>query len=305
MAESKTAVYGALGANIGIAIIKFIAAGISGSSAMLSEAIHSTVDSGNALLLLLGISRSKRPADADHPFGHGKEIYFWSLIVSILIFGLGGGMSFYEGISHIQHPQPLTDPLWNYLVLGGAFLFEGISFIIAINHFSKEKGPDSFFSELRKSKDPSTFAVIYEDSAALIGLIIAFLGVYLGHQFNNPFFDGIASVIIGIVLAIVAVIMVIESRGLLIGESARSETVSGIKAIVLQDADVKAVQTPLTMQMGAEEVFVALDVQFKEVPAAQLIAAISRVENSIKQAYPGVKHVYIEAGNAIVQNEQK
>lgn len=297
MAESKTTVYGALAANIGIAVMKFIAAGITGSSAMLSEAIHSTVDSGNALLLLLGMSRSKRPADDEHPFGHGKEIYFWSLIVSILIFGLGGGMSIYEGISHLRHPEPLSNPLWNYLVLGGAFLFESASFAIAIHGFNKEKGDGTFFQELRKSKDPSSFGVIYEDSAALIGLIVAFLGVFLGHYFNNAYIDGAASILIGIVLALVAVIMVAESRDLLIGESARSEMVISIREMVMQDPDVQNVRSPLTMQMAPDDVLLLLDVQFKEIPASEMIKVIARLENAIQTKFPDIKRIYVEAGN--------
>ncbi|MCJ8208694.1 cation diffusion facilitator family transporter [Mucilaginibacter sp. RS28] len=297
--HNKSSVYGALFANLAIAVMKFIAAFISGSSAMLSEAIHSVVDSGNGLLLLFGINRSKRPADEDHPFGHGKEIYFWSLIVSILIFGLGGGMSFYEGIEHIKHPEELTDPFWNYMVLGGAFVFEGISFVIAIRNFNKEKGPGSFWEELRNSKDPAAFAVIYEDSAALLGLIIAFLGVFLGHQFNNPFFDGFASVLIGIVLALVAIIMIVESRDLLIGESARSEMVKGICQLVLKDPDVMTARTPLTMQMAPDDVLVLLDVQFKDITNTDMELVISRIENNIRTTYPTVKRIFIEAGNIV------
>ncbi|WCT13207.1 cation diffusion facilitator family transporter [Mucilaginibacter jinjuensis] len=297
MAESKSSVYGALAANTGIAVLKFVAATVSGSSAMLSEAIHSTVDAGNGLLILLGISRSKRPADDEHPFGHGKEVYFWSLIVSILIFGLGGGMSIYEGIAHLQHPEPLGNPLWNYVVLGGAFLFEGASFVLAVRNFNKEKGNGSFWKELRKSKDPASFAVIYEDAAALLGLIIAFLGVFLGHYLNNPLFDGAASLIIGLVLAFVAIIMVIESRDLLIGESARSEMVDGICNLVLADPDVQHVRRPLTMQMAPNEILLALDVQFREISGSEVSHVIRRLERNIRTQFPDIKRIYIEAGN--------
>ncbi|NCD70802.1 cation diffusion facilitator family transporter [Mucilaginibacter agri] len=297
MAESKSSVYGALAANTGIAVLKFVAAGISGSSAMLSEAIHSTVDAGNGLLLLLGINRSKRPADEQHPFGHGKEVYFWSLIVSILIFGLGGGMSIYEGIIHLREPEPFGNPLWNYVVLGGAFLFEGASFVLAIRNFNKEKGTGSFWTELRRSKDPASFAVIYEDAAALLGLIVAFLGVFLGHYFNNPLFDGAASLIIGLVLAFVAIIMVIESRDLLIGESARSEMVTNVCELVMADPDVQQVRRPLTMQMAPDDILLALDVQFKDMSGKQVTSVISRLERIIRNKYPDIKRIYIEAGN--------
>lgn len=300
MAESKSSVYGALAANTGIAVLKFIAAGISGSSAMLSEAIHSTVDAGNGLLLLLGINRSKRPADEQHPFGHGKEVYFWSLIVSILIFGLGGGMSIYEGIIHLRNPEPFGNPIWNYIVLGGAFLFEGASFVLAIRNFNKEKGDGSFWSELRKSKDPASFAVIYEDAAALLGLIVAFMGVFLGHYFNNPLFDGAASLIIGLVLAFVAIIMVIESRDLLIGESARPEMINSICELVLADPDVQKVRRPLTMQMAPDDILLALDVQFKDMSGKQVTSVIGRLERAIRDMHPDIKRIYIEAGNLAI-----
>lgn len=303
--ESKLPIYGALGANIGIAVIKFIAASVTGSSAMLSEGIHSTVDSGNELLLLLGISRSKKPADQGHPFGHGKELYFWSLIVGILIFALGGGMSLYEGITHIQHPEPLKDPKWNYIVLAVSMFFEGGSLIIAVKKFNELRGKGTFWSELRSSKDPSLFAVIYEDAAALAGLITAFLGVFLGHYFNNPLFDGVASIVIGIILCIVAVVMVVESRKLLVGESAQSDIVRGIYELVNQDPDVSTVYYPLTMHLSPNEILLALDVQFrKDISLKELVEAVSRTETNIKAAFPDVKRIYIEAKNLAKSGEQ-
>ena len=192
--NSKIAIYGALAANIAIAVVKFIAASITGSSAMVSEGIHSAVDSGNSLLLLLGMKRSQRPPDRGHPFGHGKEIYFWSLIVAILVFSLGGGMSVYEGITHIQYPVELKDPFWNYIVLFSSMAFEGASLIYAVREFNKSKGKLGFWKEVRMSKDPALFAVIYEESAAIAGLAIALIGVFLGHYFNNPLFDALASI---------------------------------------------------------------------------------------------------------------
>lgn len=303
--ESKLPIYGALGANIGIAVIKFIAASVTGSSAMLSEGIHSTVDSGNELLLLLGISRSKKPADQGHPFGHGKELYFWALIVGILIFALGGGMSLYEGITHIQHPEPLKDPKWNYIVLGVSMFFEGGSLIIAVKKFNELKGKGTFWSELRASKDPSLFAVIYEDAAALAGLITAFLGVFLGHYFNNPLFDGGASIVIGLILCVVAVIMVVESRKLLVGESAQSDIVRGIYELVNQDSDVSTVYYPLTMHLSPNEILLALDVQFrKDISLKEVVEAISRTETNIRAAFPDVKRIYIEARNLAKSGEQ-
>ncbi|MEO6686549.1 MAG: cation diffusion facilitator family transporter [Dyadobacter sp.] len=303
--ESKLPIYGALGANIGIAVIKFIAASITGSSAMLSEGIHSTVDSGNELLLLLGISRSKKPADQGHPFGHGKELYFWSLIVGILIFALGGGMSLYEGITHIQHPEPLKDPKWNYIVLAVSMFFEGGSLIIAVKKFNELRGKGTFWSELRASKDPSLFAVIYEDTAALAGLITAFLGVFLGHYFNNPIFDGVASIVIGVILCVVAVVMVAESRKLLVGESAQSDIVRGIYELVNQDEDISTVYYPLTMHLSPNEILLALDVQFrKDISLKEVVDAISRTESNIRAAFPDVKRIYIEAKNLAKSGEQ-
>ena len=220
MAHSNITIYGALAANVAIAITKFGVAGISGSSAMLSEAIHSTVDTLNGVLLL-GLRLSERPATEEHPFGHGKELYFWSLIVAVLIFGLGGGISFYEGVVHIRHPAPIADPRWNYLVLAIAFCFEGASLLVALRQFRRENRSGPFWRSLHLSKDPSTYTVLAEDSAALAGLVIAAAGVYFSHRFNAPVIDGAASIVIGLLLAAVAVLLVREARGLLIGEGVR------------------------------------------------------------------------------------
>lgn len=258
--ESKLAIYGALGANIGIAVIKFIAAGVTGSSAMVSEGIHSAVDSGNSLLLLLGISRSKRPADAGHPFGHGKEIYFWTLIVAVLVFSLGGGMSLYEGITHLQHPEPLKDPKWNYIVLIVSMFFEGASLIYAVKTFNQTKGEFSFWKEVRLSKDPALFAVIYEESAALLGLLLALAGVFLCHYFNNPVYDAAASMLIGLLLIFVAIIMVKESKGLLVGESAHADIVKGVYTLINEEPAVSTLYYPLTMHLAPEEILLAIDV---------------------------------------------
>lgn len=299
MAESKASIYGALFSNAVIAIIKFIAAFFSGSSAMLSEGIHSVVDTSNELLLLLGINRSKRPPDRQHPFGHGQELYFYSLIVSILIFGLGGGMSVYEGVNHILHPHPMSDPLWNYIVLGSAFMFESISFYIAIRDFLKQPGhKGNFWKKLRSSKDPGFFIVIYEDAADLAGLLIAFGGVVLSTYFNNPLIDGIASVLIGLVLTIIAVLMIIESHNLLIGESAGLELVEQTEKLIQEDADVREVQTPLTMQLSPDEVLLALNLEFKkELTGSQIVDSISRLEKAIRHKFPQIKQIYLEAGN--------
>jgi cation diffusion facilitator family transporter len=296
--NSKIAIYGAMAANIAIAAVKFVAASITGSSAMMSEGIHSTVDTGNSLLLLLGMKRSQRPPDRGHPFGHGKEIYFWSLIVAILVFSLGGGMSVYEGISHIQHPEPLKDPFWNYIVLVSSMVFEGVSLVYAIHEFNKTKGKMGFWAEVSMSKDPSLFAVIYEESAAIAGLVIALSGVFLGHYFNNPLYDAIASMLIGLVLIFVAINMVKESRGLLVGESADFAIVKGIYDLVNSEPKVKTLYFPLTMHLAPNEVLLALDVEFDKVMTVnELFSTITKLEDQIKKAYPDVKKIYIEAKN--------
>jgi cation diffusion facilitator family transporter len=294
--NSKISIYAALAANIGIAIIKFIAAAFTGSSSMLSEGIHSAVDSGNQFLLLIGIKRSQRPADENHPFGHGQEIYFWSLIVGILIFGLGGGMSVYEGVLHIKDPEELTNPFWNYIVLAVAFIFEGASFVVAVKGFLKIEGKGDFYKKLKQSKDPSSFVVIFEDGAALIGLIIAALGIFLSHYLNNAIIDGFASILIGILLAIVAILLVIESRKLLTGESADKEQIALIKKILNTDKDVHEVRPPLTMQLSPTEVLLALDIEFKNnLKGTELALVICRLEKEIKTQIPMIKQIFIEA----------
>lgn len=297
MAHSKVAVYGALGANAAIAVMKFITAGFTGSSAMLSEGIHSLVDTGNQLLLLLGISRSQRPPDKNHPFGHGKEVYFWSLIVSILIFGLGGGMSVYEGIMHVRHPEPLSNPFWNYVVLGLAAAFEGTAFYIALKQLYKgRKKKISFWQTLKGSKDPTLFVVLYEDGAAVTGLLIAFVGIFLSHTLNMPVLDGVASILIGILLAIVAIMLVVESRNLLVGESASSEMVKGVYELVRQDPDVNTLNQPLTMHLAPEEVLLALDVQFRRhISGDEVAGAVRRLEGRIRKEYPSITRIYMEA----------
>ncbi len=294
--HSKVTIYAALAANLCIATVKYVVAALTGSSAMLSEGIHSTVDTGNQLLLLLGIKKSNKPSDRIHPFGYGKELYFWSLIVAILLFSLGGGISFYEGLTHLQHPQPLEDPMWGYIVLGAAFIFESISLSIGIRQFNAVRGDRGFWKELRLSKDPTLFVVIFEDMAAELGLLIAFLGVFLSHYFKDPFFDGAASIVIGLILAFMAVIMAIESKNLLIGETADPEIVKGINALVEKTPGILRLNYPLTMQMSPNEVLLALDVQFNnDLTMDQLGDVISTLEDSIQEQYPQIKRIFIEA----------
>ncbi|WP_441290493.1 cation diffusion facilitator family transporter [Sorangium sp. KYC3313] len=293
--ESRLAIYGAIGANVAIAAVKFIAAAVTGSSAMLSEGVHSLVDTADGLLLLLGKRRSARPADADHPFGHGKELYFWTLIVALMIFAAGGGISIYEGILHILRPRPIEDPTWNYVVLGAAAIFEGTSLAISVHEFKKKAG-QGYLAAMRSSKDPTTFTIVLEDSAALAGLAIAFLGVWLGHRLKNPYLDGAASIGIGLVLAAVAIFLAQQSRGLLVGESADRDLLAAIRALAKAEPGVAEVGRPMTMHLGPHDVLAVLYIEFDPALTASGVAeAIERIEARTRSQRPEVKHIYVEA----------
>jgi cation diffusion facilitator family transporter len=293
---SKFAVFAGIGANLAIAVIKFIAAAVTGSSAMLSEGIHSVVDTSNGLLLLLGMKRSQLPADIRHPFGYGKELYFWSLIVALFIFGVGGGMSVYEGLHHLHNPPALTDPTWNYVVLAASFLFEGISLVIAYRAFVKPKADLSFWKAMRVSKDPTTFTIFMENFAALVGLLVAFLGVFLGHLLNNPYLDGVAALIIGVLLGLTALMLARETKSLLVGEGADQWILQDIKNIVVNDAAVTDTAFPLTMHFGPEMALLALHLQFEPgLSGNEREAAVVRIERQIQEKYPEIKHIFIEA----------
>ena len=302
MANSKVAIYGAVAANMAIAVTKFVVAGITGSSAMLSEGIHSAVDTFNGILLLVGLKLSQRPATPEHPFGHGKELYFWSLIVAVLIFGVGGGLSFYEGVQQIRHPQPMQDPMWNYVVLGVAAVFEGSSFVIALRQFLTQAGSTPFWEALHRSKDPTTYTVLAEDSAALIGLVVAAVGIALSQGLDKPVLDGAASLIIGLLLAGVAVALTWESRSLLIGEGIRPETARAIRSIALAQPKVRDVGRVLSMYVGPDDVLVTMDLDFDDgTAAADAGAAIAAVERQVRERYPMIKRLFIEAGAAPAQ----
>jgi cation diffusion facilitator family transporter len=294
--SSRLAIWSAILANLAIAVTKLIAAGVTGSAAMLSEGIHSLVDSGNGGLLLLGVHRSRKPANAMHPYGYGKELYFWTLIVGVLIFGLGGGVSLYEGIHHLQHPEPLEQVRWNYIVLGAAMIFEGISWVVAFREFRRAPAYSGWWRTMRTSKDPSLFTVVVEDSAALLGLVIAFLGVLLGQVLDTPYADGTASVLIGVLLVVVAVILIIESKGLLVGEAAAPEVVSGIRRVLEEDEAVEEVESLLTLHFGPHEILLNLEVRFApELSSVQVEEAVDRIETTVRTAYPDITRVFIEA----------
>ncbi len=294
--SAKKTIYAAMGANFAIAVTKFIAASITGSSAMLSEGIHSVVDTGNELLLLLGIRQSKKPADDSHPFGYGQELYFWTLIVALFIFAIGGGMSIYEGVTHVRHPEPLTDPRWNYGVLGLAVIFEGYSWNVALQEFLASKNEDSFWTAIRASKDPIIFTILFEDTAALIGLLVAFIGVLSGHLLGNIYLDGVASIVIGVILCGVALLLASESKGLLIGEGANAETVASIKKITNDDPAVEKVIKVLTLHFGPQEILLNLEIQFvDDLETEELAIAIERLENAINSQHSEIKNIFIEA----------
>jgi cation diffusion facilitator family transporter len=289
-------IYGAVVANLIIAVAKFVAALFTGSSAMLSEGIHSVADTGNQLLLLLGVRRARVPPDELHPFGHGKEIYFWSLIVAIILFGVGGGMSLYEGIIHLQHPTPITNPLWNYAVLAIGVVVEGAAWLIALREILKVQAEgQSLWQAVRNSKDPAVFTVLGEDSAALVGLVVAFLGVFLAHRLNMPALDGVASIIIGAILIVVASFLAYESRDLIIGESADPALVEGVRNVLQSEEAVHAVERLLTMHLAPRNVLVATEVRFDpELAVPDVEAAMERVEQRIHEKYPAVGQIFIE-----------
>lgn len=293
--SSKKIIYAALVGNSLIAITKFVAAGISGSSAMLSEGIHSLVDTGNQVLLLYGLRRAKRPADSDFPFGYGKEIYFWSFVVAILIFALGAGISMYEGIHRLLEPKTLGDTTINYIVLGLAMLFEGVAWYLAFKEFSKVKGPIGYIEAVQKGKDPTLFVVLFEDSAAMLGLLVALVGVALGDITGNPMYDAMASIAIGLLLGATAIWLAYETKGLLIGESANKLVVKSIRELVNKSNYVEHVNEVLTMHMGPEYILANISIDFiDDATADQVEDSIEDMDQQIKLLFPAVKRVFIE-----------
>ena len=296
---SKKVIYAALIGNGLIAITKYFASFLTGSSAMLSEGIHSTVDTGNQLLLLLGLKRAKKPADERFPYGHGKEVYFWSFVVAIMIFGVGAGISIYEGIHSVMDPHPVQNPITNYIVLGLAMVFEAFAWYFAWKEFRKAKGERSYYEAVRKEKDPTTFVVLFEDSAAMLGLVVAFIGIWLAQVTGNLLWDGIASIAIGVILAVTATWLAYETKGLLIGESASPELVNGVSELAKSSDNIKSVNETLTMHVGPEYVLLNLSVDFKNsLDAENIEKSIADLTGRIKDRYPSIKRVFIEAENS-------
>jgi cation diffusion facilitator family transporter len=295
MPKSKKSIYSALAANVLIAITKFIAGSISNSSAMIAEGVHSVVDTINELLLLYGIRLSKKPADALRPFGYGKELYFWSFIVALLIFGLGGGISIYQGYQHIRHPEPLGDPTWSYAVLLISIVFEGSSFIIAWKEFNKQHTEETMWSAIHRSKDPTSFTVLFEDGAAVIGLLVVLIAVYFGHRYQLPYLDGIATVTVGLLLVTVSLILARESRSLLMGEGIAPDTKARITALIESDPHVKKVLHILSTYQSPEEIVLMIVVAFRDnLDTSDINEAIERIRDKIRKEYELVRYILVQ-----------
>lgn len=294
--SSRIAVHAALSGNLLIAATKFTAALMTGSSAMLSEAFHSTVDSANQLLLLYGMHRAATKPDALHPYGYGKELYFWTFVVAVLFFALGSGVSIYEGVRHLRHPHPLAHVFENYIVLGIAFVFEASSWAIAMRELGRRRTQKSLIREVHRSKDPSLLAVVFEDSAALIGLVIAAAGITLAWVLDAPQYDAWASIGIGAVLAVVASWLAYESKNLLVGESMAPGKLDEIRRIVGDDPRVVRLVDALTMHLGPEDVLLNLDVEFADrLSTDQVEDTIVNLEARIRERFPEVRRIFIEA----------
>jgi cation diffusion facilitator family transporter len=292
--DNTTALYAALFGNLAIAITKFIAAGITGGSAMLSEGVHSLVDSGNEVLLLYGQKRAAKPPDAAHPVGYGRELYFWCFVVAMMIFALGAGISIYEGVIHILDPAPIFRPGITFIVFGLAFAFESISLWFAWRAFSKTKGRHSIWQAVRRSKDPTSFTVFLEDSAALIGIVIAMAGTTVSVITKNPVWDGAASVAIGVLLAGVAIVLARESKQLLVGETADPEVVAALRATVGAHPQVRRIVELITVQLGAEQVFAAFTLEFPdEMTVPDLERLIGAIGGTVRKTHPEVTRIFV------------
>ena len=293
--SNKIVVYAALAGNLAIALVKFVAAYITNSSAMLSEAVHSVVDTLNEILLLYGMKKSQQPANYRHPFGYGRELYFWAFIVALMVFALGAVVSIYQGIQHVLHPEEMLNPAINYIVLIIAILCEGTSWLVALKAFRKVKGKQGYFEAFRHSKDPTTFTVLFEDTAALCGLLIALIGIYLAHALNIPELDGVASILIGIVLAISAILLARETKGLLMGETADPKLRNDILLIAQGDEAVQSANGVLTEQMGAHQVLASLSLEFEDnLSSDDIEACVNRIEAKIKQIHPEIVALFIK-----------
>ena len=292
---SKRVIYAALAGNLAIALTKFAAALFTGSSAMLSEGVHSLVDTGNGGLLLYGMHRAARPADRTHPLGHGRELYFWSFIVALLVFALGAGVSFYEGVIHIMAPEAVVNAKVNYIVLALSFLFEGSSWLVALREFRQQKGRQGWLQAVQSSKDPSVYTVLFEDSAALLGLVVAFAGILSAELLEIPELDGAASIGIAIILGATAIFLARESKGLLIGEPASPEVQKKMLAIAQEDPAVQRANGVLTVHLGPQEIVAGLSIEFEDhLTAPEIEACVERLEARFKKEMPEVTRLFVK-----------
>ena len=298
--KNKKVIYAALAGNAAIAITKITAAIYTGSSAMFSESIHSMVDTGNQILLLYGIRRAGRPADEHHPFGYGRELYFWAFVVAIMIFAVGAGVSIYEGVHKVQNPTTITNVYINYAVLGFAMIFEAGAWWVAFRAFETTRGKRSLIAAIRDSKDPTIFTVLLEDTAAMLGLLIAFLGIALGQWLEIPELDGVASIAIGCILAGAAMVLAQETKGLLIGEGADPAIVQEISRVLSAHSAIDRVNEILSMHQGPNDILVNVSVEFRD---GLEIGAVERhtaaIEREIKTRIPGARRVFIEAQSTV------
>ncbi len=297
--SAKLSVYVALAGNVAVAMTKFVAAALTGSSSMLSEGMHSLVDTTNELLLLYGMKRASRRPDTVHPYGHGRELYFWSFIVALMVFALGAAASFYEGINHILNPEPIRSPLLNYVVLSISFVLDGISWWVGFKAFRTTKGSQSYRDAFRDSKDPTVFTVLFEDTAALLGVLIAAAGIGAAHALNEPWLDGAGSIGIGIVLLVSSLLLARETKGLLIGESAELRVRNAILSIAREDPDVDTANGVLTIQMGVNQIIAALSVEFHDgLNTTQIEKCVNRIEAAIKLAQPDIAILFVKPQSA-------
>jgi cation diffusion facilitator family transporter len=293
-AESNRTLLIAFGANLGIAVAKFAAAAFTGSSAMLTEGVHSVVDSSNQLLLIWGRRQARKPADERHPFGYGRELYFWSFVVAVLVFALGAGVSIYEGVIHILDPEEAVSPLIAYGVLVVAFLLEGGSTWAAFKEFKAAKGALGWYEAVRRSKDPPAFIVLLENGAAMAGLVAAAIGLMLSQATGDPFYDGAASIAIGIILALTAFLLAVESKALLIGEAAEPEIVAGLRAAAAERPGIVGIGRILTVHSAPDQITALMSVDFDDaITAGEAERIVCEIEAEVARRWPIVRRLYI------------
>ena len=291
---STKAVLAALGANLGIAVAKFGGALYTGSAAMLAEGVHSVVDSFNQLLLLFGMKRAERPADARHPFGYSREIYFWSFVVAVLLFTAGGVVAIYEGWQKLADPHPVESPIVNYVILTGAILLEAASFRVALKEFRKVAGDRHWWTAVTEAKDPVLFTVLFEDSAAMLGLVIALGGLLAADLLAMPMLDGISSIVIGVVLILASILLARETKGLLVGEAAAPEVVEEIRRLICAEPHVKGVRDINSVHLGPHDIVVTACVDFEDsVPAGEVERVAAGLSARVRTAFPDVSHLFL------------